>query len=96
MPNAYWVSCYREITRPERLSAYAKLAGPALAACGGRFIARGVAAHAYEAGIRERTVIVEFASLEQAVAAYESPAYRAALAVLDGGVVRDFRIVAGV
>lgn len=96
MAKAYWVSCYREITDASRLAAYAKLAGPAIEAGGGRFLARGVAERAYEAGLIDRTVIIEFDSVESAVAVHDSPGYRAALAALDGGAVRDLRIVAGV
>ena len=46
--------------------------------------------------VAERTVLVEFDSYEQAIATYESPAYQEALKALDGGVVRDLRIVEGV
>jgi uncharacterized protein (DUF1330 family) len=93
--KAYWISCYREVKDPAKLAAYAKLAGPAIQSGGGRFLARGVAAVAYEAGQLERTVLIEFDSLEQAVAVHESAAYQAALAALAGGVVRDLRIVRG-
>ena len=60
-------------------------AGPAIEAGGGKFIARTVAARAYESGHRERTVLVEFNSLEDAIATHDSEGYREALAVLDGG-----------
>jgi len=63
---------------------------------GGKFIARGVAAYAYEAGLKQRTVLVEFESLEKAVACHDSPAYQEALQALEGGVTRDLRIVEGV
>jgi len=96
MPKAYWITCYREISDPAKLAAYAKLGAPALEAAGGRVLARGVAAQVYEAGLKERTVIIEFASVEQAMAAHDTPAYQAALAALDGGAVRDLRIVPGV
>jgi uncharacterized protein (DUF1330 family) len=96
MSKAYWISTYRKIIDPEKLAAYAKLAGPALTSGGGRFLARAPAAKAYEAGLTERTVLIEFDSVEQAVAAHDSPAYQAALAALDDGVVRDLRIVPGV
>ena len=96
MSKAYWVSCYREVIDADKLAAYAKLAGPAIEAGGGRFLARASAAHAYEAGVKERLVIIEFDSIDQAVATHESPGYRAALAALDGGAVRDLRIVPGV
>jgi uncharacterized protein (DUF1330 family) len=54
-----------------------------------------VAAKAYEDGKIERTVLIEFESVDQAVAVHDSAAYQAALAALDGSVVRDFRIVPG-
>ena len=96
MAKAYWVVCYREIKDPAKLAAYGKLAGPAVEAAGGRPLARGVALKAYESGQLERTVVIEFDSIEQALAAHDTPAYRAALQALDGGVVRDMRVVVGV
>ena len=96
MPKAYWITSYLEIRDPARLAAYAKLAAPALEAQGGRILARGTAAQAFEAGRLERTVVIEFASVQQAHAAYESPAYQVALAALGDGAVRDLRIVEGV
>jgi len=96
MAKAYWVSCYRSITSPERLAAYAKLAGPAIAAAGGRFLARGKAAKAYEAGVLERIVVIEFDSIAAAVACHDGPAYQEALKVFANAGERDFRIVEGV
>lgn len=96
MAKAYWVATYRSISDPEALAGYAKLAGPAIAAAGGRFLARGTAAKAYEAGIVQRVVIVEFDSVEKAVAAHDSAGYQAALRVLGKGADRDLRIVEGV
>lgn len=96
MPKAYWITCYREVKDPSKLAAYAKLAAPALEAGGGRFLARGTAVQIYEAGIKDRTVLIEFPSIEQAIGAHDSAAYQAALAALDGGAVRDLRIVPGV
>ena len=96
MAKAYWISCYRKILDPNKMAAYAKLAGPAIEAGGGRFLARSPATKAYEDGIPERTVLIEFESVEQALATHDSPAYQAALAALDGGVIRDMRIVPGV
>lgn len=97
MAKGYWISCYRAVHDPEKLAAYAKLAGPAIQAAGGKFIARGTAAHAYENGLVMRTVVVEFPSVAQAVACHDGPAYQEALRVLGkGSVERDFRIVEGV
>jgi uncharacterized protein (DUF1330 family) len=95
MAKAYWITCYRKIIHPEKLAAYAKLAAPTIQAGGGRYLARGAPAKAYEDGVFERTVLIEFDSLEQAIATHDSPAYREALAALADGVIRDMRIVAG-
>ncbi|QJW85915.1 DUF1330 domain-containing protein [Ramlibacter terrae] len=95
MPKAYWVTTYRAIKDADKVAAYAKLAGPALTAAGGRFLARGAPSAVYELGLMERTVLIEFETVEQAVAAHDSPAYQAALAALDDGADRDMRIVAG-
>jgi uncharacterized protein (DUF1330 family) len=97
MAKAYWICAYRSIARPEALAAYAKLASGAIEAAGGRFVARGVAAKTFEQGVAQRTVLIEFDSVERAVAAYTSPAYREALAALGPDAAeRDIRIVEGV
>jgi len=96
MPKAYWVTCYREIKNPDKLAAYAKLAGPAVEAMGGRYIVRGTAAVAHEAGQKGRIVISEFDSLAQAIAAHDCPGYQEALRALGDGAVRDVRIVEGI
>jgi uncharacterized protein (DUF1330 family) len=95
MAKAYWISTYRSVSNPEALAAYAKLAGPAITAGGGRFLARGTPALVYEGGIKERTVLVEFDSVEAARAAHDSPAYQEALAALAGGADREIRIIEG-
>jgi len=95
MPKAYWVVSYRAISDPQKLAAYAKLAPAATAPFGARYLARGTAAAAFEAGVKERIVITEFPSVQQAIAAYESPAYQAALQALGDGAVRDVRIIGG-
>lgn len=97
MPKAYMVVQYQSVSKPDAIAAYAKLAGPAVAAYGGRFIVRGTPVKAYEAGKMERTVVIEFPSVEKARAAYEGPEYAKALEVLGkDAAVRDMRIVEGV
>ena len=96
MAKGYWVSAYHSVSDTDKLMAYAKLAAPAIEQAGGKFLARGVAAHAYEAGVKQRTVVVEFESVAKALAAHDSPGYQAALKALEGGAVRDLRIVEGV
>ncbi|MEW1635448.1 MFS transporter [Streptomyces sp. NPDC093801] len=95
MPKGYWVSVYRTVSDPEKLAAYNELAARAVAAGGGRTLVRGGRVVAHDAGIAERTVLVEFDSFEQAVATRESAAYQEALVALSDGVERDFRIVEG-
>jgi uncharacterized protein (DUF1330 family) len=96
MAKGYWISAYRAVHDTEALAAYAKLAGPALQAAGGRFLARGLPAHTYENGLNQRLVILEFDSVAQAIAAHDSEAYQQALRALGKGVDRDLRIVEGV
>jgi uncharacterized protein (DUF1330 family) len=96
MPKAYWISAYHAVHDPEALTAYAKLAGPAIQNAGGRFLARGAPAKVYERGINQRVVLIEFDSVAQATATHDSPAYQEALRVLGKAVDRDLRIVEGV
>ncbi len=95
MAKGYWIATYRSIKNPDALAAYAKLAGPAIQAGGGRFLVRGTPAKTYEAGLDQRAVVIEFDSVQQAVAAHDSPGYQAALKALGGGAERDIRIVEG-
>ena len=95
MAKAYWVACYHSVDNPDALAAYAKIAGPALQAAGGRFLARGNPAKVYEQGINQRTVIIEFDSVKQAMDTYGSPAYQEALKALGDTVKRDIRVVEG-
>ena len=93
--TAYWIASYRSIADPDKVAAYAKLGAPAIEAAGGRFLARGPATAAFEAGATERTTLIAFDDVEQAVAAYHSEAYREALAALGDGAERDIRIIDG-
>lgn len=95
MAKAYWIAFYHEVSDPHKLSAYAKLAGPAIEAGGGRFLARGMPTQVYDEGKMERTVLIEFDSVDKAIAVHASPGYQAALVALGDGVVRDLRIVSG-
>ena len=95
MAKAYWIAAYRSVRDPDALAAYAKLGGPALQKMGGRFLARGIPAQVYDGGLRERTVVIEFDSVEKAIAAHDSPAYQEALRLLGNAVDRDLRIIEG-
>ena len=96
MAKAYWIATYRSIKNPEALAAYAKLAGPAIQAAGGKFLVRGTPAKTYEAGLNQRVVVIEFDSVDKATGAHDSAAYQEALKLLGNGAERDIRIVEGV
>ena len=96
MAKTYWITTYRAITNPDKLAAYAQLAGPAIAAGGGTFLVRGMPAKTYEAGLNQRTVVIAFDSLEQAITTHDSPGYQEALDALGDGAERDMRLVEGV
>src|SRR3984893_15883543 len=95
MAKGYWIAFYRSISNPAALAEYAKLAGPAIQAGGGRFLSRGTPTKTFEAGLNQRSVVIEFDSVERAITTYESPAYQAAWKVLEGAVERDLRILEG-
>ena len=96
MPKAYLISAYQEVNNQDALAAYAKLAAPALIAAGGKFLARGMPSAVKESGKLQRTVLVEFDSLQTALDAYASEAYQLAMKELTGNaVVRDIRIIEG-
>ena len=95
MAKGYWITFYHSISNPAVLADYVKLATPVVQAHRGRFISRGMPVKVYEAGILERSVVVEFENVRDAMAAYESPEYKEAMKVL-GDVKRDVRILEGI
>ena len=96
MAKGYLVTCYRKINDQNKWAAYAKLAGPAIQKAGGRFVVRGSPAQTYEHGVKERVVIVEFDSVQKAIAAHDSADYQESLKALGNGADRDMRVVEGV
>ena len=58
-------------------------------------LVRGMPAQTLEAGLNQRTVVIEFDNVASAMAAYQSPAYQEARALLGDTVERDIRIVEG-
>ena len=96
MSKAYWIANYRSITNPAAVEAYAKIAGPAIWAAGGRNLVRGTPSKTFEAGLSLRTIVIEFENVAAAMAAYNDPAYQACLKVLGDAAERDIRIVEGI
>jgi uncharacterized protein (DUF1330 family) len=94
--KGYWVVVYRSISDDSAVKAYSALAMPAVQSFGGRFLTRSTSQiQAHEAGLQQRTIVVEFDSYEIALAAHESEAYQKALQALGSGAERDYRIVEG-
>jgi len=96
MAKGYWITLYHSVSDPAALAEYAKKASVAIEAGGGRFIVRGMPAKTAEAGLMDRSIVIEFDSVEKAIATYEGPAYQAAYKVLQGKAKRDVRFVQGV
>jgi uncharacterized protein (DUF1330 family) len=96
MKKGYWVVAYRSISDESALKEYAKLAGPAIQAAGGKALIRtSEGIETRESGLQQRIVVTEFESFAKAKAAYESDAYKAALKALGSAAERDLRIVEG-
>jgi uncharacterized protein (DUF1330 family) len=96
MKKGYWVVAYRSISDESAVKAYGALAVPAVQSFGGRLLTRSTSqVQAHEAGLQERTIIVEFDSFDIALAAHNSEAYQKALQALGSGAERDYRIVEG-
>ena len=96
MAKAYWVVCYHSIKNQDAFQAYAKLAAPAIQAAGGKYLVRGNPAKVYESGMNQRVVLIEFASVQQALACHGAAGYQEALKHLASDAVkRDMRIVEG-
>ena len=96
MVKGYWINVFHAIKDPAKVEAYRALAGPAMQAAGAKFLVRGMPAKTYEMGKMERVVVIEFDSVEKAIATHDSPGYQAALKALGDGAERDLRIVEGI
>ncbi len=95
MHKGYWIITFRSVSDPAKLAAYIDAAAPVLAASGVRYVVRGMPTKTYEAGVQERTVVIEFESIARAIEVYESAEYQAAIRAMGDGAERDVRIVEG-
>ncbi|SEM82616.1 Uncharacterized conserved protein, DUF1330 family [Pseudorhodobacter antarcticus] len=92
MLTALWIA-HVEVTDAEAYAKYAALAGPAILAHGGVFLARGGRYVQLEGNDRPRNVVARFPSLEAGVACYRSAEYQAALAHAKGASIRDLMVL---
>ena len=90
--TAFWIA-HVTVTDEEGYARYAALAGPAIKAHGGEFLARGGRHRQMEGRDRPRNVVARFPSFEDAVACYESEAYAETLAHAKDAAERELVIV---
>jgi uncharacterized protein (DUF1330 family) len=93
MASAYWIAIYRSISDPQRHKQYAEIAGPAIAAAGGEFLARSGEFTSLYPDSAVRIVLIQFPSHQAALDCYHSEEYQRACAVLGDAVEREVRIV---
>ncbi len=96
MTRAYWINTYTAIRDTAKVEEYARLAGPAMRAAGGQFLARGNPEYALEGASLLRTTLIEFPSVQAAYDAYHSAGYQEALRALGDGADREIRIIAAI
>ena len=89
---ALWIA-HVTVSDAEAYGKYAELAGPAIKAHGGAFIARGARYVQLEGKERPRNVVARFPTLEAAVDCYNSPEYQAALDFARGASERELMVV---
>lgn len=90
--TALWIANVT-VTDPEAYGKYAALAGPAIAAHGGVFLARGGRYVQLEGRERKRNVVARFPSVDAAVACYNSAEYQAALEHARDASERDLIVI---
>jgi uncharacterized protein (DUF1330 family) len=95
MPKAYWIARV-DVHDPEGYKGYVETAAPAFRRHGARFLARGGPAHRLEGEMRARNVVIEFASMEEARACYESEEYQKAKAIRERCATAEMLLVEGV
>ena len=80
MPKAYWIARV-DVDDAETYKKYVETGKPAFERYNAKFLARGGRTEALEGKNRARNVLIEFASMEDALACYNSPEYTAARAI---------------
>ncbi len=94
MPKGYVIARV-DILDPEAYARYAAAATKAIAANGGRALARGGRHEALEGKARARNVVLEFDSCDAARAYYVSDEYQAARALREGAAEIEMVLVEG-
>jgi len=91
---AYWTA-HVEVRDPERYAEYVQAATKAFLRYGARILARGGRTHVLEGKAPARNVVIEFDTMEDALACYHSPEYQAAREKRRGASDGDMMIIEG-
>ena len=95
MPKAYWIA-HVDVNDAERYPDYVATARPAFERHGARFLARGGRTEGLEGTARGRNVVIEFPSMDEALACYHSSEYTEARAIRQAVSAGELLIVEGV
>ncbi len=95
MPKAYWIARV-DVHDPETYKSYVETGKPAFARYNAKFLTRGGRTEVMEGSTRARNVVIEFASMEDALACYNAPEYAAARAIRQPVSEGEWIIVEGV
>ena len=95
MAKAYWIARV-DVSDPEAYKQYVETAKPAFVRHKANFLARGGKTEVLEGKARARNVLIEFPSMEEALACYNSPEYTAARKIRQTVSEGEFVLVEGV
>ncbi len=94
MAKGYWIARV-SVDDPEAYKGYVETAKAAFEKYGARFLARGGRYETLEGKERPRTVVIEFADYDTALACYRSEEYQKALRIRQSASEADLVIVEG-
>ena len=94
MAKGYWI-VHVTVTDPDNYPKYIAADAAAFEKYDARFLVRGGRCHGPEGPVRERHVVIEFESYDQARACYDSPEYQAAAKLRQASADSEIVIVEG-
>lgn len=94
MAKGYWIA-RMDVTDAERYKEYVEAAAKAFSRHDLKFLARGGSAHALEGDCRKRNVVIEFPSVDAALACYNDPDYQIAREIRNASADGELTIVEG-
>jgi uncharacterized protein (DUF1330 family) len=95
MAKTYWIARV-DVSDPETYKKYVETGKPAFERHNAKFLARGGRTEVLEGKARARNVVIEFPSMEEALACYNSPEYTAARAIRRTVSEGEFVLVEGI